>query len=108
MAKGVRSYINLRYVDDRDIKRYLKGNLHREAKKSNRGGVIGITKSGRPGGAQLWHANFPTFLRIRPKKSRTALGAAMEYNRQMLAIFGEDAVLCDVNAAMELDRRDRE
>jgi hypothetical protein len=100
----VRSYINLRYVDDRDIKRYLKGVSHRESKKMSNDGVIGITRHRR---GSLWYANFPPFLRIRPKKSRTALGAAMEYNRQMLALFGEDAVLCDVNAAMELDRRDK-
>jgi hypothetical protein len=105
VAKGLRSYVNLGYVDERDLKRYLRGNLHREAKKSNKDGIIGITEWGRPGGKSLWYANFPPFLRIRKKKHDTALGAAMEYNRQMLALFGEDAVLCDVNAAMELDRR---
>ena len=107
MAKGVRSYVSLGYVDERDLKRYLKGNLHREAKKSNKDGVIGITEWGRTGGKSLWYVNFPAFLRIRRKKAESALGAAMEYNRQMLALFGEDAVLCDVNAAMELDRRKR-
>lgn len=100
MAKGVRSYIFLRCVDARDIKRYLKGNQHRETKRHHKNGVIGIHKERR-----LWYATFPSFLRIRRKKAESALGAAMEYNRQMLALFGEDAVLCDVNAAIELDRR---
>lgn len=102
MAKGLRSYHNLGYVDERDIRRYLKGVSHRESKKNGRKGIIGISKHKN---GFLWYAMFPPYLRIRRKGFSTALGAAMEYNRQMLALFGEDAVLCDVNAAMELDRR---
>jgi len=68
--------------------------------KERNGGTIGIypTNAG-------WRVKYPSYLNIRGRSSDTALGAAVEYNRQMLALFGEDAVLCDVNAAMELDRR---
>lgn len=81
-------------------KRYLREQLRRETRKENRNGVIGISHQGAS-----WIAKFPPWLKMRTLRARTAAEAAEKYNRQMLALFGEDAVLCDVNAAMELDRR---
>ena len=91
-----------RRVNRHEVARYAKltGNL--ETRKSHRNGVIGIARNGG-----RWVTNYPAFLRIKRKSSESALGAAIEYNRQMLALFGEDAVLCDVHAAMELDKRRR-
>jgi len=68
--------------------------------KERNGGTIGIYQTNAG-----WRVKYPTYLKISGRSSDTAVGAAMEYNRQMLALFGEDAVLCDVNAAMELDRK---
>lgn len=98
----MRMYHNRDRVSEREINRYLRGVTHRQSKKDGKNGIIGISKHKN---GFLWYAMFPPYLRIRRKGFSTALGAAMEYNRQMLALFGEDAVLCDVNAAMELDRR---
>lgn len=89
-----------KWASQSEVQRYMlhiRRNVHI---KDRNGGTIGIYQSGK-----RWRVKYPAYLRIRDRLSDTAVGAAMEYNRQMLALFGDDAVLCDVNAAMELDRR---
>lgn len=81
-------------------RRYLKQNAMRTGRKENRTGIIGISHEGAS-----WIAKFPPWLGMRSLRARTAAEAAGKYNRQMFALFGEDAVLCDVQAAMELDNR---
>lgn len=81
-------------------KRYARCALNLMTRKNSTGGIVGISKKWK-----RWYVRFPKFLYIKPRSAQLAEEAAMQYNEQMLALFGEDAVLCDVNAAMELDRR---
>jgi len=71
-----------------------------QSKKEFRNGLVGINFSG-----SSWRVYFPYYLRIKTRHFRTALEAAIAYNVQVQSLFGEHAVLCDVNAAMEADRK---
>lgn len=89
-----------RHAAEWEVNRYARSIGKLETRKSNRGGILGISRNGK-----RWKVIFPKYLRLRKKSYELALTAAMEYNSQMLALFGEDAVLCDVQAAIELDKR---
>lgn len=81
-------------------KRYRTYAAKMQARKDNRNGLAGISTSGR-----YWRTCFPYYLRIRNRTFKSAIEAAVSYNWQMKTLFGEHAVLCDVNAAIEADKR---
>lgn len=80
------------------ILRYKAGLKTMETRKRNRGGIIGITYSeGR------WIVTFPSAAGARVMHAKTAMEAALTYNRRVTEWFGDMAVLCDVKAALRLD-----
>lgn len=89
-----------RSVDSSEFNRYLRSRKWLVTRKENQGGIVGIARKGK-----RWYTLYPDYLRIFNRRADSALGAAMEYNRQMLALFGEDTILCDVQAAMRVDSK---
>lgn len=103
MEKGMKKGQKLKrrnVVTWSEEKRYRSYAARMQSRKSNRDGLVGISMSGKK-----WRTSFPYYLRIKNRSFKSAIEAAVSYNWQISKLFGKHAVLCDVNAAMEADRR---
>lgn len=89
-------------ITDDQYMRYLRYAKTLRSKKEQRDGLVGITRNN-----QGWRVKFPNYLDIPDKFTKTAVEAARAYNREVKGLLGSDAVLCDVQKATEIDRKEK-
>lgn len=88
------------------LDKYLQTNRLRLGRKSSRGGLLGITPVvDTPRSKIKFICILPSCLDLPSRRFASAVDAASYYNEMVVKHFGQEAVLCDIAAAYQLDNK---